>query len=587
MKATVSSHFIIQPLLRSPGVYHHLIFMLLLSFSALSSSFQSPKKLVGGGVNRIFLRRSKSWRKTAEEVVRSSSLLNLNKRFTSTTTTTMRGSLSSTMDNPEFNNQWSKEESPKVAIIGAGAAGLVTAQILSLNGFKPQIFEKESDQSKTSSSSSSGKKKKSGIGGVWSYQPNSKTKPMYKNLRTNLPRELMAYRSKKWGGDGTSMSFVTHGDVQDYLHEYMVENDLEQFISFDCNIKQLTVLKNHDDDDDDDYRNVSSRRIGHYPRVELEWDSSSSSIQKQTFDAVCICNGHYAAPSSPPIQGIDENYKGEILHSIEYDEPQRFTKKNVLCIGGRASGSDLAREISHYANKVYLSDSSCPINNNNNINNNSEHNDHGSGNAIVSDNVFWVPKTLSIDEKGSIHFEKPCTECPNDIDVIIFCSGYDYQFPFINDQSNLNLSVVSGERRVSPLYEQLWHAQYPNIAFVGLQHSVVPFPFFEFQAEAIVRQWNLIMKDDGGNNHDEKKEQDESVLLKIPKSVEERMESAIRDANSGGPKENGRVQDTHFLGSYQWDACRTYARYAGVLDEDVENHIATNQVSFKNCEVNL
>ena len=39
--------------------------------------------------------------------------------------------------------------------------------------------------------------------------------------------------------------------------------------------------------------------------------------------------------------------------------------------------------------------------------------------------------------------KKPCIERPNDIDVIIFCSGYDY---------HLDFEVIPGERRVSPLY---------------------------------------------------------------------------------------------------------------------------------------
>ena len=55
-----------------------------------------------------------------------------------------------------------------------------------------------------------------------------------------------------------------------------------------------------------------------------------------------------------------------------------------------------------------------------------------------------VSKTISIDKRdGRVHFEKPCNERPNDIDVIIFCSGYDY---------HLDLEVIPGERRVSPLY---------------------------------------------------------------------------------------------------------------------------------------
>lgn len=430
----------------------------------------------------------------------------------------------------------------KIAIIGGGAAGLVTARTLSSRGFQPIIFEKEH--------------KYQNLGGVWSYEPKSKIKPMYQGLRTNLPRELMAFREKKWGGDGQTLSFVTHQEVQNYLLEYVKDFDLEKYISFGCTVKQLTVCV-----DDNKYNNVENVKnvendngYGHWPKVEIEWEEDNTN-RKEIFDAVCICNGHYSSPSTPKINGI-EHFKGRIMHSIEYDDPEQFKDQSVLCIGGRASGADLAREISCYAKKVYLSDSTCNM--------------LDDGIPITLDNVSWVTKTISVGkDDGSIHFEKPCIEYPDDIDAIIFCTGYDYHFPFINKKSKLELEVIPGERRVSPLFEQLWHAHFPTIAFVGLQHSVVPFPFFELQAEAIANQLLLYVSDID----------DDATKIKIPSSLSERMKAALIDKNSGGPKpEGGRVQDTHYLGSYQWDACLKYATYADTLNDGVKKYIATNKV---------
>ncbi len=426
----------------------------------------------------------------------------------------------------------------KIAIVGGGAAGLVTARVLSSKGYQPIIFEKEL--------------KYENLGGVWSYEPKSKIKPMYKGLRTNLPRELMAFREKKWGGDGQTLSFVTHQEVQNYLLEYVEDFDLEKYIAFGCTVKQLTVCVD-DHKFNDNVENDNSEYYDHWPKVEIEWEEDDTN-HKETFDAVCICNGHYSSPSTPKINGI-EHFKGRIMHSIEYDDPEQFTDQSVLCIGGRASGADLAREISFHAKKVYLSDSTCNM--------------LDDGVPITLDNVSWVTKTISVGkDDGSIHFEKPCTEYPDDIDVIIFCTGYDYHFPFINKKSNLDLEVIPGERRVSPLFEQLWHAQFPNIAFVGLQHSVVPFPFFELQAEAIANQLSLYVGDI-----------DDATKVKIPSSLSERMKAALIDKLGGGPKpEGGRVQDTHYLGSYQWDACLKYATYADILNDGVKKYITTNKV---------
>jgi hypothetical protein len=61
-------------------------------------------------------------------------------------------------------------------------------------------------------------------------------------------------------------------------------------------------------------------------------------------------------------------------------------------------------------------------------------------------------------------------------------------------------------------------------------------------------------------------------------SLSERLKHAEKAALSGGPDDPGRVQDTHFLGSYQWDYCRRLAKISGFYDKEIENYIATNKV---------
>lgn len=75
----------------------------------------------------------------------------------------------------------STSRSLDVAVIGCGAAGLAAARILSRNGFCPVVLEKEQC-----------------AGGIWDYRDSDSERPMYRGLRTNLPREIMAYREKPW-----------------------------------------------------------------------------------------------------------------------------------------------------------------------------------------------------------------------------------------------------------------------------------------------------------------------------------------------------------------------------------------------------
>eukprot|EP00586_Coscinodiscus_wailesii_P021354 CAMPEP_0172507216 /NCGR_PEP_ID=MMETSP1066-20121228/202298_1 /TAXON_ID=671091 /ORGANISM="Coscinodiscus wailesii, Strain CCMP2513" /LENGTH=460 /DNA_ID=CAMNT_0013284689 /DNA_START=204 /DNA_END=1586 /DNA_ORIENTATION=- len=412
-----------------------------------------------------------------------------------------------------------------VAVIGAGAAGLATARALTRNGVgSVTVLEKDNDP-----------------GGVWRYTKNDESRPMYRGLRTNLPREVMAYREKPWGGDRIGRSYVTHKEVYGYLKEYSKQFSLQKYISYGCIVTQLTVNKS--------FPSETALNPSDSPKITLEWQDDTPSKQKfeQSFDAVCICNGHYASPAFTQIPGLNENFKGEIMHSVAYDDPSAFVGKTVLCIGGRASGSDLAREISFHAGCVYLSDSAFDFSG-----------DQGSN---VCGNVTWLPRTMEFDEDGGVHFEN-IQFVLHDVDVIIFCSGYDYKFPFINEKSGLELCSTPGERRVTPLYENLFHAQYPNIAFIGLQHSVLPFPYFELQADAVTAQ--LI-----GSAPDP-----------LP-TLNDRLAAAKRDAESGGPKGPlGRVQDTHYLGGYQWDYCRKMAKMAGLYNDDLERYIGTNKAIY-------
>jgi Flavin-binding monooxygenase-like len=444
---------------------------------------------------------------------------------------------------------------PKIGVIGAGAAGLVAARILSRrlqrrnesDNFTFTVFEKDDD-----------------VAGVWNYQPTStKYRPMYRNLRTNLPKEIMAFREFPWPST-TEQSFVSHFEVAKYLHTYCDHFQLQQYVHTGCNVQHLSCLPNtkslfspHDDSD------------CVWPQIQLTVKCSetakdaiaTASIRSEIFDAVFICNGHYSLPAVPKIPGLHEYFRGTILHSIEYDEPSVFGGKSVLCIGGRASGSDLAREIAATGAMVYLSDTAFK-------------GDH----PVTENNVTWLPKTSCILKDGSVQFE--CVSNfsrviePVKVDTIILCTGYDYNFPFIDSKSNL-LHLNASQRRVQPLFEQLWHANFPNVAFIGLPHSVIPFPLFEYQVEAVDCSWFDRAYDDTSR--------DSTHSLQFP-DTSERYRIALLDSVSGGWKESRRVlQDTHYLGSGQWDYCRRLAKYAGIYDAVIEAYISTNHVSVIIC----
>lgn len=410
-------------------------------------------------------------------------------------------------------------ETKKIGIIGGGAAGLATAR----------AFLRENEHNQNTQYDVTVLESRDSIGGIWKYEDQTKTgkdRPMYRNLRTNLPKELMAFRELPWGGDGKEASYVTHKDVLEYLELYANKFDLQKCINFRSTVKHLKVLDNE--------------------QISLEWTTSTGEngnveTHRETFDNVCVCNGHYARPSIPKLRGFD-NFRGNFIHAIEYDNPEPYTGKTVLCVGARPSGLDLCREIALVAKHVYLSDSTCDK-------------------MQTFGNVFLMPRTQSVDADGAVHFYSPNftkeEHVADDIDAIVFCSGYDYDFPFIDEESNINITFTPGERRVQPLYEQTWHAEVPTLSFIGIPHSIVPFPLSEIQAQAVVSQ---------------------TKQQTLP-CLSDRLAAASADANSGGPSKT-RVQDTHNLGSFQWDFCRRIAKIGGNYDEEMEKFIATNKAIY-------
>jgi cation diffusion facilitator CzcD-associated flavoprotein CzcO len=252
----------------------------------------------------------------------------------------------------------------KVAIIGAGAAGLAAARIFQRsNSNHYHISVLEADDT---------------IGGVWKYRSTAndyiddhrsssidqqlknkkKNRPMYRSLRTNLPMEIMAFREVPWTRttqqpppaaappqetEEEETSFLSHTKVQEYLEEYARIFDLHQYIHFGAKVRQLQRVP-------PTMNNSSSRRSAvspaheDWPQLRLQWQqqgqqSESDTFCDEVFDAVVICNGHYNIPRVPLIPGFDEGYfvGKSILHSIEYDIPAPFRNQTVLCIGGRAS----------------------------------------------------------------------------------------------------------------------------------------------------------------------------------------------------------------------------------------------------------
>uniref|UniRef100_A0A8C5MG73 Flavin-containing monooxygenase n=2 Tax=Leptobrachium leishanense TaxID=445787 RepID=A0A8C5MG73_9ANUR len=370
----------------------------------------------------------------------------------------------------------------RVAVIGAGAAGLCSARnLLSRpHAFQPPVVFERSLQ----------------VGGTWVYSEEPETEShqhssMYRDLRTNLPKEIMEFPDYSF--DPSLPSFIHRSEVLRYLEEYTENFHVRPHIRFNCNVIAVSP--------------VSEDGVGDRVR----WDVTSHIWENphpvtERFDAVMVCAGHYSQPYVPDIPGID-TFQGKLLHSHVYRYPESFTSRSVVLLGCGPSGIDIAIELAQHAKQVTLCHHGPPI-----------RWTPPKGLSLAPPVVRATPDSLICEDGTQL-----------EADTLIFCTGYKYCYPFLeskmdprslkdteelvrvtlpnslsrsgllletqnghdacNDQLKEGMlakdTIVipdEGQGHLPPLYKHLIHARYPTLVFIGACKIVVPFPHVHCQA---------------------------------------------------------------------------------------------------------
>nr|CAB3486813.1 unnamed protein product [Digitaria exilis] len=115
-----------------------------------------------------------------------------------------------------------------VAVVGAGAAGLVAARELLAEGLDVVVFEK------------SGR-----VGGIWAYDPRPDNGCLYESLRTNLPRELMAFSGCGLAGRvfaGDRRTFPGHREMLAFLDAFADESGIAERVRLHAEVLRVVPL---------------------------------------------------------------------------------------------------------------------------------------------------------------------------------------------------------------------------------------------------------------------------------------------------------------------------------------------------------
>eukprot|EP01083_Nonionella_stella_P045105 121263_1 len=322
-----------------------------------------------------------------------------------------------------------------ICIIGAGISGLCAAKHLAQKGFKRiSIFETTSR-----------------LGGTWNYESDRNyPNPMYKNLITNLPHKLMQYPDFPFPKELSQDKHPHRSMVLEYIKKYADHFSLHPFVKYNHKIVKLVPPSTN---------STQALNINELPKWTVYIESIlSRSIHVDQFDSVIVCNGHYTKPFIPHFVGL-ENFKKTVLHSRYYREPEEFDNKVIVIVGYQASGVDIGMEIFSKCNtKIYQVT-------------------HGRKVTKTENNKYYVDDERFIYKgnirkfgyNSSVEFDDGLIVYP---DVIIFCTGYLYDFaPFLDNQS---LPGFRFGNSVDGLFQQTIYPHIPSLFFVCLSLQVVP-----------------------------------------------------------------------------------------------------------------
>lgn len=208
----------------------------------------------------------------------------------------------------------------------------------------------------------------------------------------------------------------------------------------------------------------------------------TNKIKCYYFDNVFVASGHYHTPNYVAFPNA-HLFKGEYLHSHDYRSSEIFTGdvsnvtfkrcisscsilqivsgKSVLIIGGGPSALDLSNHVSRSAKQVTLS-----------------HHVDGISNSIFYENVDTKPDVTEFDEYG-VYFKDGSY---SKIDVVLYCTGYKYAFPFLSVSSGIYVE----DNHVQMLYKQCINIRNPTMALIGLPFYVCAAQMMDLQARFVL-----------------------------------------------------------------------------------------------------
>jgi hypothetical protein len=187
----------------------------------------------------------------------------------------------------------------RYCIIGAGACGLAVAKTFAERGIPFDCFEAEGD-----------------VGGIWNPDsPHS----VYGSTHLNSSKKLSRYPDYKFPDE--MPYYVSCAQAEEYLRAYAAEFGLYGRITFNTRV-------------------ALAERGPDGWRITIEGED-----EPRTYDGLVVANGHHWQAKQPDYPG---SFDGEMLHSHDVKSKEQLKGKRVMVVGAGNSAVDILSDAANH-----------------------------------------------------------------------------------------------------------------------------------------------------------------------------------------------------------------------------------------------
>ena len=192
----------------------------------------------------------------------------------------------------------------RIAVVGAGIAGLACAKVLSREGFAVEVFDRAPD-----------------VGGVWSATRR------YPGLR--LQNSKLTYHFSDFPMPADYPQVPDGAQVQAYLERYVRNFGLDEFLRLGTEV-------------------VAADPVDSGWLLEIR---DATGVHRTSCDHLLVANGVFSEPSVPDFRGVEAFTAagGTLVHSSRFLDLETARGRNVVVVGYGQSACDIAEAVSHVA----------------------------------------------------------------------------------------------------------------------------------------------------------------------------------------------------------------------------------------------